>query len=114
MKTIKFIAAAATALSLLGLAGCSAITGKQDTTRRDVGQYTGDAAITTKVKAAIAQDPEAKATEVKVDTYKGVVQLSGFVYSQDAANRAVQVARSIDGVKSVENKMSIKPATDSK
>jgi osmotically-inducible protein OsmY len=108
MKPSKSIYTVAMALVFVGLAGCAAISGKEDTTRRSIGEYSGDAAITTKVKAALAQDPEAKATEVKVDTYKGVVQLSGFVYSRDSAKRAVEVAKSIEGVKSVVNKMSIK------
>ena len=76
-------------------------------TRRH-GEYVDDAVITTKVKAAIFEDKTVKSTEVNVETYKGVVQLSGFVSSQAAMNQAVEVARKVNGVKSVKNDMRLK------
>lgn len=76
--------------------------------QESTGQYVDDAAITTKVKAKILQDPNLKVTQINVETYKGVVQLSGFVNSTDAAERAVQVAGNVEGVQKVENKMSIR------
>jgi osmotically-inducible protein OsmY len=76
--------------------------------REGTGEYIDDAVITTKVKAALAADPDVKATEVKVKTYKGVVQLSGFVSSADAARKAVEIARKVEGVREVKNDMEIK------
>ncbi|MHB1437626.1 MAG: BON domain-containing protein, partial [Thiobacillus sp.] len=61
-----------------------------------------------KVKAALIEDPLTKAIEINVETFKGVVQLSGFVTSQAASNRAVELARGVAGVKSVKNDMRIK------
>lgn len=62
-----------------------------------------DATITTKVKAKFVEDPVVKAMNIKVDTYKGVVQLSGFANSQAEADKAAQIARGTSGVKSVKN-----------
>jgi osmotically-inducible protein OsmY len=67
-----------------------------------------DTVLTTKVKAAIFGDPNLKSAEINVETFKGVVQLSGFVTSQAAVNRAVDLARGVSGVKSVKNDMRIK------
>ncbi|MCC2955098.1 BON domain-containing protein [Massilia sp. IC2-477] len=75
---------------------------------RGTGQVIDDAAITTRVKAAFAADPEVKATQVQVETYKGTVQLSGFVDSPDSAARAARLAREVPGVKEVRNSMSVK------
>jgi osmotically-inducible protein OsmY len=72
------------------------------------GEYIDDTVITTKVKAAIIKDDDLKATEINVETFKGVVQLSGFVSSKQAAQKAVELTRSISGVKSVVNKMTVK------
>lgn len=77
-------------------------------TRESVGEYMDDSIITTKVKAAIFNDPVAKVFQVKVETFKGVVQLSGFVDSAEIATRAVEAARSVGGVKDVINKISVK------
>jgi len=92
------------ALCLLTLAACASSPQKEGT-----GEYIDDTVITTKVKAAIINDPILKATEIKVETFKGVVQLSGFVKSESDINRAVQVARGVNGVKSVKNDIAIKP-----
>ena len=67
-----------------------------------------DTAITTKVKAAVFNEPSLKSAEINVETIKGVVQLSGFVSSQSAANKATEVARGVAGVKSVKNDMRVK------
>ena len=64
--------------------------------------------ITSKVKAAFAADPTVKATEVQVETFKGTVQLSGFVESRESAQKAVQLAREVKGVKEVRNNTVIK------
>lgn len=72
-------------------------------TREGTGEYVDDSVITTKVKASFAADPTVKATQVQVETFKGTVQLSGFVDSPESARRAVELARGIKGVKSVKN-----------
>ena len=91
------------AVMLLTAAGCAS-TAKQEGT----GEYVDDSVITTKVKAAIFDDPALSSAEINVETFKGVVQLSGFVKTQSAANKAVEVARRVGGVKSVKNDMRIK------
>lgn len=95
-----------TALLTLMLAlvvGCAS-TSKQEGS----GEYVDDTVITTKVKTAIFNEPDLKSAEINVETFKGVVQLSGFVSSQSAINKAVTVTRSVNGVKSVKNDMRIK------
>lgn len=72
-------------------------------TREGTGEYVDDSVITTKVKAAFAADPTVKAIQVKVETFKGTVQLSGFVDSRESAQRAVDLARAIKGVTAVKN-----------
>lgn len=72
------------------------------------GESIDDTVITTKVKAAILGDDSLKFTEIKVETFKGVVQLSGFVTSPADINKAVEVARSVNGVQSVKNSIQIK------
>jgi osmotically-inducible protein OsmY len=83
--------------------GCAS-TAKQEGT----GEYVDDTVITTKVKGAILNEPSLKSAEINVETFKGVVQLSGFVASQAAENKAVEVARTVGGVKSVKNDMRLK------
>jgi hyperosmotically inducible protein len=74
-----------------------------------VGEYAGDAGLTAKVKTAIATDVGARtAAGVNVETYKGTVQLSGFVDSQDQATRAADAAKKVDGVRSVKNDIRVK------
>ena len=74
-------------------------------TSRATGQYIDDKAISARVKAALINDPLVKSTEVQVETYKGTVQLSGFVDSREAAQQAVRLAREVPGVKDVKNSM---------
>ncbi|HEX6362810.1 MAG TPA: BON domain-containing protein [Albitalea sp.] len=86
---------------VLGTAGCA-----HDTS---FGQKFDDTTITTKVKTALLADPDVKGTSVTVETLRGQVQLSGFVESAAQARRAVEIASRVDGVRKVENKMSVKP-----
>ena len=83
--------------------GCAS-TAKQEGT----GEYLDDTVITTKVKAAIFNEPSLKSAEINVETFKGVVQLSGFVSSAAAESTAVAVTRKVAGVKSVKNDMRLK------
>lgn len=77
---------------------------------KSAGEVVDDAWITTKVKAAFVEDPTVKALDIKVDTFKGVVQLSGFANSSAEMNRAAEIARGIKGVKSVKNDVRLKSA----
>jgi osmotically-inducible protein OsmY len=77
-------------------------------TSKSTGQYIDDAAIGTKVKAALIQSPETKAGQIDVDVYKGVVQLSGFVDNEAEATEAQRIASNVAGVRRVENKLSIR------
>lgn len=86
--------------SLLGCAGTS----KQEST----GEYIDDSAITAKVKAAIFDAPSLKSADINVETFKGTVQLSGFVNSRADINQAGEVARRVAGVKSVKNDIRLK------
>jgi hyperosmotically inducible protein len=102
-KFSKILSAAFLAVTLVSVVACAPTEKREGT-----GQYIDDTVITTKVKAALVDDPLTKATEINVETFKGVVQLSGFVASQAAADRAVALARGVAGVKSVKNDMRIK------
>ena len=77
-------------------------------TQETAGQFIDDSTITTKVKAAIFNDPSLKSLEINVTTFKGEVQLSGFVSSIDQTNRAVAITKTISGVSSVKNDMRVK------
>ncbi len=77
-------------------------------TRESSGQYVDDSAITTKVKAAILNEPSLKVFQINVETFKGEVQLSGFVDSSQSVNKAGEVARSVKGVQSVKNNLIVK------
>ena len=100
--TRRFASVAGILFMALAL-GCAS-TAKQEGT----GEYVDDTVVTTKVKAAIFNEPSLKSAEINVETFKGVVQLSGFVSSQAAENKAVDVARTVPGVKSVKNDMRLK------
>jgi osmotically-inducible protein OsmY len=103
MTFSKRFAAFFLALVVLFLAGC-ADTPQQPST----GQIIDDTVVTTKVKAAIFQEPSLKSLEISVTTFKGIVQLSGFVGSSSAALKAAEVARTIEGVKGVKNSLIVK------
>ncbi|HCZ14907.1 MAG TPA: BON domain-containing protein [Accumulibacter sp.] len=104
MKTLgKFLSALFLAVTLVSAAGCAS-TSKQEGT----GEYVDDTVITSKVKAAIFNEPTLKSAEINVETFKGAVQLSGFVSSQAAIDKAVALARGVGGVTSVKNDMRVK------
>lgn len=103
MRRFKVFVAFSCAIVLASLLGCAA-TSKQEGT----GEYVDDTVITAKVKAAVLQEPSLSSSEINVETFKGTVQLSGFVSSQADINKAVEVARSVGGVKSVKNDMRVK------
>lgn len=103
MNPINAIFTSLLAVLLITAVGCAG-----SSTNESTGEYIDDTWITTKVKASLVDDPVVKSTEVNVETFKGVVQLSGFVASQEAMDQAVDIARGIDGVNSVKNNMTIK------
>ena len=77
-------------------------------TSESTGEYVDDSVITTKVKTQLAADDFLKSFQISVETYKGTVQLSGFVSSQQAVDKAVQITRGVGGVKSVKNSLIVK------
>lgn len=103
MKHAKYVAAIFLAVLLVPILGCTPAPQKEGS-----GEYVDDSYITTKVKAMILRESSLKSSEINVETFKGVVQLSGFVNSRSDINRAVEVARSVKGVKSVKNDMRLK------
>ena len=103
MTLSKRFAAIFIAASMLFAIGCAS-TQKQES----VGEYIDDSTITSKVKAAIFNEPSLKGWDINVETYKSVVQLSGFVNSQANINTAGSVARSVKGVVSVKNDLLLK------
>jgi len=99
----KLLSALFVAVSLVSVVGCASGPQKEGT-----GEYIDDTAITTKVKAAIFNEPSLKSAEINVETFKGVVQLSGFVKERADIDKAAAVARGVSGVKSVKNDMRLK------
>lgn len=85
------------------VAGCAGSRTSQST-----GEAIDDAAITTKVKAALVRDPVVSALAINVETYKGTVQLSGFARNEEERTRAVELARGVDGVKAVRNDIALR------
>jgi osmotically-inducible protein OsmY len=103
MKQIRKFSMLVLAAVFATMLGCAS-TPTQDST----GEFVDDAAITTKVKAEILNEPTLKVLEIKVVTFKGIVQLSGFVRSQADVDRALEVARHVRGVRQVDNDMRLK------
>ncbi len=103
MKSLRGFGILVLAMVLASAWGCGSTSKTEGT-----GEYVDDSVITTKVKTAIFNDSTLKVNEINVETFKGVVQLSGFVSSQAAESKAVEVARTVGGVKSVKNDMRLK------
>jgi osmotically-inducible protein OsmY len=103
MKIAHKIATALFTVSLLATAGCASTSTKEGT-----GEFVDDSVITTKVKAAIFNEPTLKTTEINVETFKGTVQLSGFVAQPGDIAKAGSVARGVKGVSSVKNDIRVK------
>lgn len=103
MTLFKRIATLFMATLLLTALGCAATSERSST-----GEYIDDSVITTKVKAAIFNEPELKVLQISVETYKQVVQLSGFVGAYAQITKAGNVAREVAGVRSVSNNLQIK------
>ena len=99
-RIMKFLACLVLATSFMACASTR--------THEGTGEYVDDTAITTKVKAAIFTDSDLKVMQINVETFKGVVQLSGFVNSRASATKAAEVARGIKGVVEVKNDLVVK------
>jgi len=119
MKQTKYISAITLSVMLAAMLGCASTSPKEPTaatnnastsaaSKESAGEYLDDSVITTRVKTAVFNEPTLKSSEINVETYKGVVQLSGFVNSQADINKAVEVTRSVKGVISVQNTMQLK------
>ncbi len=104
MKTTqRFFTLLLAAAALTTVVACSSTP-----TQESTGQYMDDTAITTKVKAAIFNEPSLKSAEINVETFKGAVQLSGFVGTQADIQKAVAITQGVSGVTSVKNDMRLK------
>jgi osmotically-inducible protein OsmY len=103
MQPVKTLTTLFCAIVLMATLGCASTR-----THEGTGEYVDDSVITTKVKTAIFNEPGLKVSEIQVETFKGVVQLSGFVSSRADIKGAVRVASAVNGVKSVTNDMQLK------
>jgi osmotically-inducible protein OsmY len=106
MNLPRFLGAVTVAVAL-ALSACAS---RDDSSKRGAGEFTSDAALVTKVKTAIASDAGlGSASAINVNAYRGVVQLTGFVDSQEKIDRAAQAARNVEGVRTVENNIRVRP-----
>jgi hyperosmotically inducible periplasmic protein len=97
------------AAAALALAACAS---SQPETSRTTGEFTSDAALTAKVKSAIATDAGARtAAAINIETFRGTVQLTGYVNSTEQSMRAEAAAKKVEGVKTVKNDVRIRPAS---
>ena len=103
MKYYNKFATVFLAILMASLLGCASTA-----TQEGTGEYIDNSVITAKVKTAIFNEPTLKSFEINVETFKGVVQLSGFVNSQADIDKAVEIVRQVKGVKSVKNDMQLK------
>ena len=104
MKKIEIFIGYFVILMLIATFMACASTSKQE----GAGEYVDDSVITTKVKSLLAADDFLKSFQIGVETFKGTVQLSGFVNSQQAVNKAIEITKSVRGVKSVKNDLIVK------
>ena len=97
------LAALMNVMAAAALVGCSSMP-----TQESAGQAVDDGVVTAKVKAALVADPVTKAHQINVETFKGTVQLSGFVETDEARTRALQLARDVEGVRKVKDAMEVR------
>lgn len=103
LRNPRLRAAATSLVIAIGLAGCAAMSG-----RETAGEYVDDLTVTSRVKAEIFNDPTLKSMEISVETMQDVVQLSGFVDSAQARDRAGHLARNVDGVRGLRNNLVVR------
>jgi hyperosmotically inducible periplasmic protein len=104
MRRLSILSMAAFLFTLVAYIGCAS----QSAQSRSTGTYVDDKTISAKIKADLIGDPLTKAREIDVNTYKGIVQLSGFVDTPEASQRAEQIARNTKGVVDVKNNLIVK------
>jgi osmotically-inducible protein OsmY len=102
-KSNRVIEYLVTFILVTTLVACASTSQKEST-----GEYVDDSIITTKVKSQLAADDFLKSFQISVETFKGTVQLSGFVNAQQAVDKAGQIAGGVKGVKSVKNDLIVK------
>lgn len=93
---------------LAALMGSSLVACTSTPKQQSTGEAIDDGVVTAKVKAALIEDPVTKAHQINVETFKGTVQLSGFVETDEARSRALQLARDVDGVKNVRDALEVR------
>ncbi len=104
MKIRNSLTAAAIAVTLAVVTGCAVGRGQQT-----AGAYVDDSAITASVKTRMLEDPQVAGTSITVETLNGTVMLSGFAKNQTEKSTAGTIARSVDGVRSVKNEITVRP-----
>jgi len=104
MKPLKYVSTIILAVMLAATSALSLAAPPKEAP----GEYFDDSVVTAKVKAAVFNEPSLKSAEINVETFKGVVQLSGFVRSEADIKKAAEIARSVKGVTSVKNDMRVK------
>ena len=102
-KRNRFIGYFVLVMLMVSFAACASTR-----TQESAGEYVDDSVITTKVKSLLAADDFLKSFQISVETFKGTVQLSGFVNSQEAVDKAVEITRSVKGVQAVNNDLIVK------
>jgi hyperosmotically inducible protein len=100
IKNLSFIACLIFTVALISCAGSR--------TRESTGEYVDSSVISAKVKTALLADPDVSGLAIEVETFKDVVQLSGFVDTKEQAEKAAEIARNVEGVKSVKNSLIVK------
>jgi hyperosmotically inducible periplasmic protein len=99
----RFMYLALCLIVIMGMLGCAG-----SRTQESTGEYLDDSAITTKAKTALLADEEVSGLQVQVETFKGIVQLSGFVDTPAQARKAAEIVRAVDGVQEVKNHITVK------
>ena len=107
-KNTRLLPARALMIALMSAGGLVVAGCASTETRQAPGEYMDDAVITTKVKTAFATDDQVSALAINVETFRGTVQLSGFAKTQAEINRAVELARGVEGVQNVRNDIRLK------
>ncbi len=105
LRASRSVAAAVLSLGLIAAGGCAG-----NRTTQAPGEYIDDSAITASVRTALIGESGVNSTDINIETFRGIVQLSGFVNNQTQIDRAIAVAKAQGGVKSVKNDLRIKPA----
>ena len=103
MTMLKRLSAVFIVASMVSVLGCATQSEPQS-----AGAYMGDTWVTTQVKTGILNEPSLKVTQINVETYKSVVQLSGFVDNAASQAKAVEIAKAVKGVTSVKNDMRLR------